>query len=402
MTPTFPSQLGRLVTRLLLAVSLAALLAACNDNNDPDFSIRTQPTPLAVSLPASAVQAGAGWAHTCAVLSDGSMQCWGANSYGQLGNGGGGVLCVEGFAVCSNGPVAVSAPPAAWGSVSGSLRSTCGIDSTGAAFCWGEGRAGQLGQASQASSKVPVAVVGGLTFKQLAPSTGADLSCGVDSTDALYCWGAAARGQAGTGSVRQLATSPYVIAATQTFKSPAVGELHACALDNTTSQALCWGANGAGQVGDGTQTDRTTPTATLGGQAYTQIVTGLAHTCALDATGVAFCWGYADQIGRATTTATERATPTAVTGDQRFVSLAAGGWHTCGLDSAGGLWCWGDNSVAQFGNGTTTSSLVPVQITGVPVFAKLIAGGGHTCGITAAGTMHCWGANSYGQSGRLP
>ena len=90
-------QVGR-AARLLLAVSLAALLAACNDNNDPDFSIRTQPTPLAVSLPASAVQAGAGWAHTCAVLSDGTMQCWGANSYGQLGNGGAGVLCVEGSA----------------------------------------------------------------------------------------------------------------------------------------------------------------------------------------------------------------------------------------------------------------------------------------------------------------
>lgn len=398
---SLPLQVSR-AARLLLALSLASLLAACNDNNDPDFSIRTQPTPLAVSLPASAVQAGAGWAHTCAVLSDGTLQCWGANSYGQLGNGGAGVLCVEGFALCSNGPVAVSSPPASWASVSGSLRSTCGIDSTGAAFCWGEGRAGQLGQASQASSKVPVAVTGGLTFKQLAPSTGADLACGLTSADALFCWGAAARGQAGTGSVRQLATSPYVVGGTQTFAAAAVGELHACALDKTSSQALCWGANGAGQVGDGTQTDRTTPTATLGGQTYTQIVTGLAHTCALDTAGVAFCWGYADQLGRASTTAAERATPTAVAGDQRFVSIAAGGWHTCGLDSAGGLWCWGDNSVAQFGNGTTTSSLVPVQITGMPAFTKIVAGGGHTCGITADGAMQCWGANSYGQAGRLP
>jgi alpha-tubulin suppressor-like RCC1 family protein len=385
---------------LFLPAAVLALLAACSNYDDPDFSVRTQPTPLQVVLPAAVAQAGAGWAHTCAVLADGTLQCWGANTYGQLGNGGAGVPCVEGYSICSNGPVAVSAPPAAWSRVSGGLRGTCGIDSAQAAHCWGEGRAGQLGQGAQASSKVPVAVAGGLTFNLLSSNTGADLSCALSGSD-LYCWGAGARGQPGTGAVSQVATSPYRVAATQAFAAVTVGELHACALDSN-SLALCWGANGAGQLGDGTQTDRTTPTATLGGQTYTQIVAGLAHTCALDGTGVAFCWGTAEQIGRATTTAAERATPAAVAGAQRFVQIAAGGWHTCGLESGGQLWCWGDNSAAQFGDGGTTSSLEPVAITGVPLFTQLVAGGGHTCGVTAAGEMHCWGANSYGQSGRLP
>lgn len=398
-SPSSPPALRPRSAWLLLGTLTA--LAACSDSSGPDFSVRTQPTPLQVNLAATVTSAGAGWAHTCAVLSDNSLSCWGANSYGQLGNGGTGTPCIEGFALCSDGPVGVSAPPATWSRVTGGVRSTCAIDTTQAAYCWGEGRAGQLGQGAQASSLVPVAVAGGLAFTGLLPAIGADLGCGLVGAD-LYCWGAASRGQAGDGSVKQLATSPYRAGGSQTFATGALGEQHGCALDATSLQAFCWGANSAGQLGDGTQTDRLTPTAVLGGVAFSQVVTGLAHSCALDASGVAYCWGYAEQIGRSTTTATERATPTPVAGDQRFVTLAAGGWHTCGLDASGQLWCWGDNSVAQFGNGSTTSSLVPVQVPNMPAFAQLVAGGAHTCGITAAGAMHCWGANSYGQAGRLP
>jgi hypothetical protein len=112
----------------------------------------------------------------------------------------------------------------------------------------------------------------------------------------------------GNGSAAQLALAPYRVSPTQSFTAVAVGEVHACALDGA-GEAFCWGANGLGQVGDGTLVDRTLPVAALGGRSYTQIVAGLAHTCALDASGVAFCWGASGQIGRTSASAVDQATP---------------------------------------------------------------------------------------------
>ena len=384
-----------------LAIVLAALLlAACgDDNNDHIIQVRTQPTPMQVSLAQPVVSANAGWAHTCAVLADASTDCWGGNQFGQLGNGGASVICVEGTSLCSNGPVVVSGATQ-WASVAGGYLYTCGIDTGGVARCWGAGRRGQLGDGNQATSDVPTTVSGGLTFTQISGATGGDLACGI-SGSALYCWGTGYYGQPGTGGVTQIALVPYRVAPAQSFARVAVGELHACALD-TTGAAYCWGANGLGQVGDGTTTDKTTPTVVLGGRTYAQIATGLAHTCALDNSGVAFCWGASGQIGRTTVTTTDQATPAAVAGAQQFVSIAAGGWHTCGIDTSGQTYCWGDNSYSQFGDGSTVSSQLPKLITGLPAFNRITAGGAHTCGVTAAGAMYCWGANTYGQSGRLP
>jgi len=394
----------KLFSRWLVALSgvaAAALFAGCNNyDNNHTVQVRRQSTPLQVTLAQAVAAPGAGWAHTCAVLADGTTNCWGGNQFGQLGNGGAALVsCVEGYSVCSNGPVTVSGATQ-WTNVAGGYLYTCAIDNTGAAHCWGNGRLGQLGNGGQANLATPSDVSGGLAFTQISGAMGGDLACGI-SGNALYCWGTGYFGQPGTGGVTQFAVVPYRVAPAQSFSAVAVGELHACALD-TTGAAYCWGANGLGQVGDGTQIDRTLPVVVLGGRTYTQIVAGLAHTCALDSTGVAFCWGASGQIGRTTTTALEQATPTAVAGAQRFTRIAAGGWHTCGIDSTGQTYCWGDNSYSQFGDGGTTSSQLPQLITGLPAFTQIAAGGAHTCGVTAAGVMYCWGANTYGQSGRLP
>jgi alpha-tubulin suppressor-like RCC1 family protein len=383
-----------------VAVAVTALLVGCNSyDNNQTIQVQLQPTPLQVQLTQPVTAASAGWAHTCAVLADGTARCWGGNQKGQLGNGGASVSCVQNYSACSNGPVVVGGATV-WSSLAGGYLYTCGIDTAGAAHCWGSGHRGQLGDGLLTGSNLPTTVSGGLLFTQLSASTGGDLACGISGT-ALYCWGTGYFGQPGTGGTTQLAAVPYQVAAAQTFRSVSVGELHACALD-TTGAAYCWGANGLGQVGDGTPVDRTLPVLVLGGRTYTQIVTGIAHTCALDGTGVAYCWGAPGQIGRATTTLAEQATPAAVAGAQRFVQLAAGGWHTCGIDASGQTYCWGDNSYSQFGDGGTTSSVLPALISALPPLTQITAGGAHTCGVIAAGAMYCWGANTYGQSGRLP
>jgi alpha-tubulin suppressor-like RCC1 family protein len=383
-----------------VAVAVAALLlAACGSDNDTVVQVKRQTTPYQVPLGQAATRASAGWAHTCAVLADSTMACWGGNAHGQLGNGQQALAsCVDGFSVCSNGPVPVSGS-LQWTRVAGGYLYTCGIDNTGAAHCWGAGRRGQLGDGLQTTRTTPGTVLGGLVFTQLSAATGGDLACGI-SANALYCWGTGYFGQPGTGGISQVADQPYRVAPTQSFGVVAVGELHACALD-TTGAAFCWGANGMGQVGDGTATDRTLPVVVLGGHTYSQVVAGLAHTCALDTTGVAWCWGASGQIGRTVASVADQATPGQVAGAQQFVQIAAGGWHTCGIDNAGQTYCWGDNSYAQFGDGTLNGSQLPKLITGLPAFAQIFAGGAHTCGITAAGAMFCWGADTYGQSGQL-
>jgi alpha-tubulin suppressor-like RCC1 family protein len=384
----------------LASIAIAAFaLAACDNNDSPRSEVRVQPTPVQVTLPAAATQPGAGWAFTGTVVAGGALYTWGSNYYWQLGNGGAGVSCVDGFATCSNGPVAVT-PPATWTRFSGGFLHGCGLDAAGAAWCWGSGYAGQLGNGLSTSSSVPVAVSGALTFSQIHVSLGGDLTCGVAGGNALFCWGTGYNGQGGTGGSINTASVPYRVSPAQTFNAVAVGELHTCALDNANA-AFCWGDNRFGQVGDGTMTQRNLPTAALGGRTYVQIVSGLAHSCALDAGGVAYCWGSSGQIGRTAATLADQATPVAVAGAQRFTRIAAGGWHSCGLDAAGATWCWGDNTYSQFGD-SAGSSQTPRQITALPAFAQIVAGGAHTCGVTAAGVMSCWGANSYGQTGRLP
>lgn len=387
--------------RLGVLAPLLALtwLAACGGSNDDTIELKSEPTPYQVRLAQAAVSVSGGWAHTCAVLADGSAACWGGNQYGQLGNGGQALAgCADGFAVCSNGPVAVSGATT-WTRVVSGFLYTCGIDSAGAARCWGAGRHGQLGDGNQAPSAVPTAVSGGLVFSAIAAANGGELACGL-SAGALHCWGTGYEGQPGTGGAAQLALVPYRVAPTQTFTALAVGQLHACALDGAGA-AFCWGDNEAGQVGDGTLADRALPVAALGGRSYTQIVAGLGHTCALDAGGIAYCWGAPDRIGRTSAGAVDQATPAAVAGTQRFVQIAAGGSHTCGIDNVGQTWCWGDNSRSQFGDGTAVSSLLPMRIAGLPAFTQIATGGAHTCGVTAAGAVWCWGADTYGQTGRL-
>jgi alpha-tubulin suppressor-like RCC1 family protein len=380
----------------LLALAWLTGLSACGGGDDHTTELKNETAPYLVPLARAAVQVSAGWAHTCAVLADGSAACWGGNQFGQLGNGGQALVgCADGFAVCSNGPVAVSGATT-WARVAGGFLFTCGTDAASAAHCWGAGRRGQLGDGTQTTSNVPTNVSGGLVFSALAAATGGDLACGL-SAGALYCWGSGYHGQPGNGSVSQLASVPYRVSPTQQFTALAVGEVHACALDGSGA-AFCWGANHAGQVGDGTLVDRTLPAAALGGRSYTQIVAGLGHTCALDAGGVATCWGASGRIGRASASVADQATPGAVAGAQRFVQIAAGGWHTCGIDNAGQTWCWGDNSRAQFGDGTLASSQLPVRIAGLPEYTEITAGGCHTCGATAAGAVWCWGADTYGQS----
>src|SRR5207245_1486985 len=124
-------------------------------------------------------------------------------------------------------------------------------------------------------------------------------------------------------------------------------------------------------------------------------------TCGLTSAGWVKCWGanYYGQIGDGMQT--NRSTPADASERRRgVIAIAAGGSHSCALTSAGGVKCWGCNAWGQVGDGTTTNRSTPVDVSGLASGVSAIAVGGlHTCAVTSAGGVKCWGDNGWGQLG---
>ena len=167
-------------------------------------------------------------------------------------------------------------------------------------------------------------------------------------------------GRVGDGTTTDVRTPVQVLAgATQV----SAGYQHTCAvMVNGTAQ--CWGSNASGRLGTGDTTNRLTPTAVSGlPGAIAQIHAQDSHSCARTLSGQALCWGAngARQLGDGTTTG--RLLPTLVSGMNSGVLKVEGGprsSHTCTI-TAGGAYCWGPNTWGQLGNGTTNQTAVPIK-----------------------------------------
>jgi alpha-tubulin suppressor-like RCC1 family protein len=201
------------------------------------------------------------------------------------------------------------------------------------------------------------------------------------------------------GAVLLIAPAPSA-AASLVQETISAGLVHTCAL-TSAGAAYCWGENGDGRLGDGTEDNRLTPTAVSGSLKFASISAGAYHTCAITSRGAAYCWGYNGdgQLGDGTED-TDQLTPTAVSGGLKFASISAGAYHNCGLTSRGAAYCWGNNDNGQLGDGTEdTDRLTPTAVSGSLKFASISAGRYHTCAITSRGAASCWGNNGSGRLG---
>jgi hypothetical protein len=233
------------------------------------------PTPVSGGLRFTSV--GVGQYHACALSTAGKVYCWGNNYGGQLGIGGG----IDG----SDTPVEVQAPGLTFTAVTVGNRFNCALDSTGAAFCWGDNFYGQLGSGYPPEIKyVPTRVSGSLHFSSI--SAGEFHACGVAAT-AAYCWGWDIYGQVGSGNdPPERVPEPAPVALGLSFATVTAGYHMSCGL-TTDGRAFCWGDGDLGV--DGPQTAYA-PAAVSGGLVFSSIYTGGGGTCAITAAAVGYCW----------------------------------------------------------------------------------------------------------------
>jgi len=361
-------------------------------------TIMLPPRAAQASSPDLQAAIAAGGYHTCA-LKGGQVYCWGQNNYGQLGDGTTTqritpTLVADG-AMGNSGVTAVAA---------GGYH-TCALKG-GQVYCWGRNFFGQLGDGTTTQRITPTLVADGAMGNSgvTAVAAGWAYTCALKGGQ-VYCWGYNGNGRLGDGTTTDRNT-PTLVADGEMGNSgvtaiAAAEGGHTCALKG--GQVYCWGRNGKGQLGDGTTTDRNTPVAVTNmGSGVTAIAAGAYHTCALKG-GQVYCWGRNDegQLGDGTTT--DRNTPVAVTNmGSGVTAIAAGSFHTCAL-KGGQVYCWGWNEYGQLGDGTTTDRTTPTLVAngamGNSGVTAVAAGGRHTLGLKDTTCLFAWGRNDYGQLG---
>lgn len=341
----------------------------------------------------SVISVSSGLYHSCAILSDSTIRCWGDSRSVQTGASRG--SSYPGSPAVQVGGIGDVA------SVSAGGFHTCAVLTGGAVECWGENSSGQLGDGTLTNSSIPVAVEG-LPSAVSVSAGGGDLghTCAVLLGGAVECWGDNEQGELGDGTTTT-SLVPVAVSGIATAVSVSSGLYHSCAL-LSGGAVKCWGDNNYGQLGNGTNTASSTPVAVEGIAHAVSISGGALHTCAVLSGGAIECWGsnYHGQLGDGTTTA--RAAPVAVSGIANAVNVSSGTFHTCAALSDGKVKCWGYGLWGRLGNGLsswTVFSTTPVAVIGIANAVAASAGSDSSCAVLSDGTVKCWGGNFYDQLG---
>ncbi len=349
-----------------------------------------------VSGLSNVVAVSAGGAHTCALLQRGDVACWGWNNVGQVGNGSGGVYQDVAIPRPIVGRLGVE-------SVGVSAQHICIADSDGTVWCWGDNTFGQLGIGSEtgtATRTLPSEV--DAAANTVAVSVGTHHTCALLVTNDLNCWGRNTIGQLGNSFSGDLADSPvpYFVGNFTGVTAFAVGGNQSCAIKEQL--VYCWGDNQYGQIGSqptGVGEFRTTPTLVDGITQARDLVVGETHACVLRDDATIACWGRNNQYQLGYAGPEMSLYAELVPDVVNVVAFAAGDNHTCAVRTDGQVWCWGSNQYGQLGvvgEGITSPQRVPDINDAVAV----ATGSAHTCVLTRRQTVQCWGDNTHFQLGQ--
>ena len=353
----------------------------------------TPPVPTQVSV---------GDGHTCTLMSDGHIKCWGDNTYGQLGNGN---------TTASPSPILVAGISNAT-QISSGYGYTCALITDGTVECWGNGGLGQLGNGvatiyttgTNPPNPTPVQMLGVTSALQV--STGRSTTCVLLGDHTVKCVGFGGYGELGNGvqaNVQYHSTTLVQVIGVTNATAVFSGSNYSCALlsDNTVK---CWGQPGNGEFMTDYQSKTTTPVQLPNASNVVQLSVGDTNICYLEDTNQAFC------IGSASLNPT-----TGVTfGSDPYIllmsSISVGSVHACAIYNRPALttdsvvFCLGSNDSGQLGDGTTTAS-TGVVVPGITDATGISVRSSTSCAIQRSGTMKCWGnltGNSSSPTSSVP
>ncbi|MEW2624211.1 Ig-like domain repeat protein [Streptomyces sp. NPDC048106] len=324
---------------------------------------------------------------------------WGRNQYGQLGDG---TTADSSTPVGVHLPVGTRATAIAAGGYHG-----LALTSDGHVLAWGRNSFGELGDGTTTSSSTPVEVRLPMGTHVTAIAAGINHSLALTSDGRVLAWGENLYGQLGDGTTdnRSTPVEAHLPAGTRaTAIAGSTGGFYSLAA-TSDGRVFAWGINNSGQLGDGTDTNRSTPVEVHlpPGVHATTVAAGGAHSLALASDGRVLAWGFNanGQLGNGTTTNSSTPVETDLPPGVQVTAIAAGGYHSLALTSDGHVLAWGRNVLGQVGDGTTTNRSTPVETDLPPgVHATAVAGGfSHSLALTSDGRVLAWGGNEFGQLG---
>jgi len=317
-------------------------------------------SPVQVTGLSDVAAIAAGNAHTVALKSDGSVWAWGSNSFGQLGDDAR-TEWNEGI----SSPVQVAGLSDVTAIAAG-FAHTVALKSDGSVWAWGRNGVGQLGDGSTTgadegtSSPVQVAGLSDVT----AIAAGSSHTVALKSDGSVWAWGYNYYGQLGDGSTTNQSSPVQVAGLSDVTAIVASGE-HTVALKSDGS-VWAWGYNYYGQLGDGSTTTQYSPVQVAGLSDVAAIAAGGGHTVALKSDDSVWAWGrnIDGQLGNGATTKWGEGiySPVQVTGLSDVRAVAAGYRHTIALKSDGSVWAWGANEYGQSALYVMHQATTPLQV----------------------------------------
>lgn len=338
----------------------------------------------------------AGATHSCAILDDGTLRCWGGNAYGQLGDPS---FTDKIWSKPRKVPGLSGVVEVALG-----FRHSCALTDAGEVWCWGSNALGELGRGT-------TSVLGATPTRVSLPRVTAisarfSNTCAAGAEGQVWCWGFVLNGQGWQGDVDvgEGQPTPTPVAGLEAVDEVAVltsGGQFACAASGGLAALYCWGAGMLGQLGHGTKEDSPAAVAVMtdGLGPSLDLTASEEHACALDGDGQTIrCWGnllWTDPIVRPPSPQIlDRLS------DATVERLDSGWRYSCLRASDASVRCWGLNHDLQMG--APSSVFIhdrPMRVDGLPPVDRLAVGRNHSCVLTADREVWCWGRNDAGQLG---
>jgi alpha-tubulin suppressor-like RCC1 family protein len=357
-------------------------------------------SPVQISAGSTWQEFGSGDVVSYGIKTDGTLWSWGYNGAGALG---------DGTTTQSNSPVQIS-PERDWKTVSANQNTTAiGIKTDGSAWSWGDNTLGQAGLGYFAAQSIYtptrisngnnwIQVSGGTNSFYLLSGTVATPTAVVPPAGQIWSSGYDGNGELGNGNTISRNSFGPTVGGSNWKEIYGGANRNGYGLKNDNT-IWGWGANAAGQLGNGTTTDSNVPVQIGTSTGWSKVSAGYQFAIALRANGTLWAWGRNSegQLGQGDNT--QRLTPTQIGSDTDWAIIGTGSFVSYAIKTDGSLWSWGYNGWGALGVGDTANRSAPTRVGSDNDWAKITGGSYHTLALKTNGTLWAWGLNNYGQVG---